>query len=301
MAVLRRLPRRDGRLAEGVPNSRAIMPYIMRRRTESTVYFEQTVDMSRAQEWLERWNAAGGPRAGMFSLVLHLVAQMLHARPRLNRFVARRRLYDRDGVYLSFGAKKQLTEDAPLQMVKRRFEPDESLAEMVRSLDEAVTFARSDQPSDVDKELKLLLSLPTPVLDVAVSLFHWLDARGALPGLLTRSDPMYSSAVISNLGSLKTDAAYHHLYEHGNCPLFLVVGRVRQTPVADDDGTVRIRPLLALRWTFDERIEDGLYAANSAEWLRQRLEDPFRYLGEPEKALIEPARQAGERSTDATG
>lgn len=285
MTLRIRLPRRDGRLADDVPESRAIMPFIMRRRTESAVYFEQAVDISAAQEWVRRWNAAGGPRLSIFLLVLHSVAQLLHARPRMNRFIARRRYYDRDGVYLSFGAKQEMTEDAPLEMLKRRFEQNESLTTMIRSLDSAVTEARSGHTSEVDKEVKLFLSLPTPMLDVAVSLFHYLDARGALPAALTRSDPMYSSAVISNLGSLRTDAAFHHLYEHGNCPLFLVVGRVRPTPVVDGDGTVRVGQLLTLRWTFDERIEDGLYAARSADWLRSRLEDPFQYLGTPEDVV----------------
>jgi hypothetical protein len=276
-----------------VPDSRAIMPFIMRGRTESSVYFEQTVDAAPARAWLDRWNAAGGPEAGIFQLVLYCVAQMLHARPRMNRFVSGRRLYDRDGVYLAFGAKKQMTDDAPLEMVKRRFEPDESFAEMVRSLTAAVTDARSAHTSKTDKEVRLLLSLPRALLDAAVSLFHWLDARNALPEVLTRSDPMYSSAVVANLGSVRTDAAYHHLYEHGNCPLFLVVGRIQPTPVVAADGTVAVRSTLTLRWTFDERIEDGLYAGRSAEWLRSWLEDPFGHLGDP-RALATAGRESGD-------
>jgi hypothetical protein len=217
-------------------------------------------------------------------LVLHEVAGMLHARPRMNRFVAGRRLYQRDGVHLSFGAMKDFADNAPLEMIKRRFEPDESLATVIEDLDGAVRDARTSGVAEVDKEMRLFLALPVPVLDLAVSVFHWLDACGILPSALTRSDPMYSSAVVSNLGSLKTDAAFHHLYEHGNCPLFLVVGRVRPTPVVHD-GEVRIRPVLPLRWTFDERIEDGLYAAQSAELLRRRLEDPVQHLGVPEDAV----------------
>jgi len=146
--------------------------------------------------------------------------------------------------------------------------------------------AKSPGVAGIDNEVRHFLNLPAPVLDVAVSLFHWLDARGVLPAALTRLDPMYSSAVVSNLGSLKTDAAFHHLYEHGNCPLFLVVGKVRPTPVVHD-GRIEARRLLPLRWTFDERIEDGLYAARSAELLRDRLEDPIRYLGLPEDAVRE--------------
>lgn len=279
-----RLRRHDGRLVTDIPDERAIMPFIMRHRTESTVYFEQLVDITAAQDWVARWNLAGGPRLSLFVLVLHEVAGMLHARPRMNRFVAGRRLYERDGVYLSFGAMKEFTDDAPLEMIKRRFEPDDSLDTVVRSLDAAIRQARTAGVTAVDKEIRFFLALPAPLLDIAVSVFHWLDARGLLPSALTRSDPMYSSAVVSNLGSLKIDAAFHHLYEHGNCPLFLVLGRVRPTPVVHD-GQIQARQILPLRWTFDERIEDGLYAARSAELLRRRLEDPIRHLGLPEDAV----------------
>ncbi|NUR94831.1 MAG: hypothetical protein HOV67_06165 [Kribbellaceae bacterium] len=277
------MERRDGRLVTDVPDERAIMPFIMRRRTESTVYFEQLVDITAAEDWIARWNAAGGPRLSLFVLILHEVAAMLHARPRMNRFVAGRRLYQRDGVYLSFGAMKEFADNAPLQMIKRRFEPDEDLGTVIRSLDAAIGGARAGGAA-TDDEVKLFLALPVPLLDLAVSVFHWLDARGLLPSGLTRSDPMFSSAVVSNLGSLKTDAAFHHLYEHGNCPLFLVVGRVRPTPVVHE-GQIQARQMLPLRWTFDERIEDGLYAARSAELLRHRLEDPIRHLGRPEDAV----------------
>jgi hypothetical protein len=267
------------------------MPFIMRRRTDSEVYFEQNLDIGAAQAWVRRWNEAGGPHLSLFVLILSQLAQLLHDRPRLNRFIARRRFYDRDGVELSFGAKKAMTDDAPLEMLKRRFEPNESLADVVRSLQTAVTEARTGCGAEVDKEVKLFLGLPTPLLDVAVSVTHWLDERGMLPDALTHSDPLYASAVVSNLGSLKTDAAFHHLYQHGNCPLFLVVGRIRPTPVAVA-GTVQVRPMLTLRWTFDERIVDGLYAARSAELLARRLEDPRHHLGSPEDAVRHDAGAA---------
>src|SRR5690242_21831787 len=124
--------RSDGQLVTDLPDERAIMPFIMRRRTDSEVYFEQLVDISAAQDWVRRWNEAGGPRLSLFVLVLSQVARLLHARPRLNRFIARRRFYDRDGVLLSFGAKQEFTDDAPLEMLKRRFEPGEHLATVIR-------------------------------------------------------------------------------------------------------------------------------------------------------------------------
>ena len=79
------------------------------------------------------------------------------------------------------------------------------------------------------------------------------------------TDPLYTSAFVANLGSIGIDAAYHHLYEHGNCPLFVTIGQVR-------DGQ------LTIRYTFDERVEDGLYCAKSLQVLAQRIEDPAAWI-----------------------
>jgi hypothetical protein len=80
------------------------------------------------------------------------------------------------------------------------------------------------------------------------------------------SDPMFTSAFVANLGSVGLEAAYHHLWDHGTCPIFCVVGRVR----ADASG----RRKLTLKWSFDERVEDGFYAARTLDGLRELLECP---------------------------
>ena len=98
-------------------------------------------------------------------------------------------------------------------------------------------------------------------------------------GALVDDDPMFTSVFLANLGSLKIDAAYHHLYEHGNCPLFVTVGKVAPAAFAADDGTVAARPGLTLRYTYDERVEDGLYCAAALNLLRERIEDPASWLG----------------------
>jgi pyruvate/2-oxoglutarate dehydrogenase complex dihydrolipoamide acyltransferase (E2) component len=112
-----------------------------------------------------------------------------------------------------------------------------------------------------------------------VGLLKRLDAVGLAPRALLDSDPMYASAFVANLGSIKIDAAYHHLYEHGNCPLFVAVGQVQRTPHVDDDGAVQVRPSVTVRYTYDERIEDGLYCAAALDLLRRRVEDPVAWLG----------------------
>ncbi len=248
----------DGVRAE-VPPYRRMMPFLMRGRNESAVYFEQTLDVSRALPWLESRGAK------LFPLVLHALATMLHDRERVNRFIAGRRIYQRKGVFLSFAAKKALSDDAPLATVKREFPRGESFAQLTTSLAGELGEARSDKESHVDKELKILLRLPGFLLAFAIGVLDRLYRWGLAPRSLVDTDPMYTSAFVANLGSLKIDAAYHHLYEHGNCPLFVTIGQIH-------DGRV------TLRYTYDERVEDGHYCAGALELVRQRVEDPASWL-----------------------
>ena len=73
---------------------------------------------------------------------------------------------------------------------------------------------------------------------------------------------------MANLGSIEIDAAYHHLYEHGNCPLFVTIGKIERVPVVGDGDAIEARDVVRLKWSFDERIEDGLYCARALELLR---------------------------------
>lgn len=254
----------DGRRVAVHPYRR-MMGFLIRRRNEAAVYFEQTLDLTATLPWL------AAQRVGLFPLLLHALAGVLHERERLNRFTVGRRTYQRTHVALSFAAKKQMSDDAPLATVKRRFPAGETLPELAAALDGEVRGARAAAPSAMDKELRVLLALPGFLLALGIALLARLYAWGLAPRGLIETDPMYTSAFVANLGSIRLDAAYHHLYEHGNCPLFVAIGAIRHTP----DG-----PRLTIRYTFDERVEDGLYCARALQLLQQRVEDPASWLGE---------------------
>ena len=256
---------------------RRMMTFLMRGRNESAVYFEQRIDLTKTLPWIEHYNARTAQRATLFHVILHVLASVLHERERLNRFTVGRRTFQRKAVFLSFAAKKAMSDDAPLATIKRRFTPGESFGELVAKLTGEIGGARDAKPSAMDKELKTLLALPGFLLAFLIGALKRLYAIGLAPRGLIDTDPLYTSAFVANLGSLKIDAAYHHLYEHGNCPLFVTIGQVTQVPVVAGDRIVA-QPQLTLRYSFDERVEDGLYAAKSLKLLAQRLEAPDAWL-----------------------
>ena len=95
---------------------------------------------------------------------------------------------------------------------------------------------------------------------------------------------------IANLGSLNMRAGFHHLFEWGNCPLFMMVGRAEEKPVVVD-GEVKVQKQLHIRWTYDERIDDGLSSNYGMTTFRETLEDPASVFGEL-PALDKPLKSA---------
>ncbi len=248
-----------------------MMTFLMRTRNESAVYFEQQLDLSKCLPWLET------RKTNLFPLILHALASTLHERERLNRFTVGRRTFQRNDVFLSFAAKKAMSDEAPLATVKRRFPRDETFGTLSDDLAGGIAEARSDKKSTIDNELGVLLKSPGFLLAFLLGVMKRLYAWGLAPRALVDTDPLYTSAFVANLGSIKIDAAFHHLYEHGNCPLFVTIGQVAQVP-AVVDGTIVARPMLTLRFSFDERVEDGLYCAHALKLFATRVEDPASWI-----------------------
>lgn len=268
--------RADGTPIANVHPLRRIMPFIMPVRNGAFVLFEQDVPTASLFAALERLNA-GRPaerRITAFHCVLYAIGVALTEFPRLNRFIAGSRLYDRRGIWLAFSAKQRLERDAPMFSSKVEFRPGEPLPAMVDRLLAVLREGKSGRETAADREAKGFLRLPGPLLRLAVRAQRVLDGWNLLPPSLTRDDPLYASAFVANLGSVGLDAAYHHLFDYGTCPIFVTMGRVHRTPVVRDDGSVGSHEVFTLRYTYDERVEDGFYAARALERLAACLADP---------------------------
>lgn len=270
--------RPDGFAATDVAPFRQMMPFLMRTRTESAVYFEQDLDLTKTEQFIAEYNATHEQRITVFHVFTWAIAHVLHVRPRMNRFVVGGRVYQRDGVWLSYSAKKSMADGAPIVVIKRKFDPTMSFEQTVEFIHGDVKVGRSNQKSQMDKELSLFLRLPAVLLRLGVGVLRWLDSVNLLSGKSIQADPMFASMFIANLGSVKLESAFHHLYEYGNIPLFAALGRAKLVPVVNELGEVTASKMCSVKYTFDERIEDGLYCAHSLELLRTLVEDPAGFM-----------------------
>ena len=270
--------RGDGTLRRDVHPYRQIMQYVMPTRTESVVYFDEHIDAGNLQAYLSEAHDAFG--AGMTQAIVGAAAITLFKNPKMRQFVSGRRLYQRNGVWLTFSMKrKKLDQRARLSVVKLEAQPTDTFRDLCARISDQINVERSDAKTYADKEYALFNRLPRPVLIIATRFLRWLDHHNLLPyEAFIKSDGMYTNMFIANLGSIGMNPGYHHLYEWGNCPLFMTVGRINEQPVARD-GAVVVRPMLHIRYSYDERIDDGLTARHGLDCLRHVLEDPQRWLG----------------------
>jgi hypothetical protein len=288
--------RPDGDLVKNETPVRSIMPYLMHGRNESVIYHEGLYDITRTRAFLRAFNHEHerDQPATLFHLFLWSCAQALAERPGLNRFVSGKRLYQRKGMFLSFAAKKELADEAPLVTVKLEFFKGEPFAECCKRIVSAIKDGRTGPARSVDKELALAMMVPGPVLSFIMGLLRWLDKVNLMPGFMIESDPLYTSMFVTNLGSVGLDRTYHHLYEHGTAAMFAVMGLPRKQLMPDRAGNPVVKDILEVRWTLDERVNDGLYCARGLALMKKIFEDPQAYISGASAEVLSLSSARGE-------
>jgi len=274
--------RHDGDAVRHATPMRRIMPYLMRGRNESIVLHDSVFRIEQTRTWLKAYNRTHAERATLFHLLAYAVAQTLHARPELNRFVSGGRLYQRRGVQVSFVVKQEMKDTGASTTVKLDVAEGEPFREYVGRLASTIGEAQETERA-VDRETALIMRLPGPVVRALVALARWLDHWNLFPRFMTASDPMFASLFLANLGSVGVSDAYHHLFEYGTVSIFGAVSAPSRMAFVEGDAVV-VRPGLRVRWSFDERVNDAFYAAKSLDMIRRIVESPHTQLGAPEGA-----------------
>lgn len=257
--------RSDGDLIKKIHPYRRLMPMVMRSKAEAVVYFELELPAAPIRSRLEKTGVS------LTALLVQAIGETLHRHPELNRFVSGPRLYQRKEVVLSFSVKRNRSDKgSKVSVVKEVIPQALSPAQAEALLSGRLKEERSDKQTAADKEFNLLLMIPTMLLDTVICLIMWLDKRNLAPSALTEPDGMFASAFIANLGSIGLDPVHHHLFEWGNCPLFLAVGKYVTKPVVVE-GSIVAQECLPIKITFDERVNDGLNSRIALQTFEQIL------------------------------
>ncbi|MBP5750974.1 MAG: 2-oxo acid dehydrogenase subunit E2, partial [Firmicutes bacterium] len=126
----------------------------------------------------------------------------------------------------------------------------------------------------VDELLDKFAAMPLFLMAFLVRIIRYLDFWGINPKFITAGDPNYSSILVSNLGSIKCPAVYHHLNNYGTNSVMVTIGTLHKEEMLMDDGHKEIRDVIDIGATVDERIGDGFYFARSLKLVKHIFAHP---------------------------
>lgn len=275
-----RKDRKDGWFVRGQDPLHIMMPFLMPGRVDNEAVLNEDIDISLLLAYLDKKNESNPEfKYTIFHAIVAALAIVLKQRPHMNRFYAGSRLFDRKYISFSFVAKEKFQDDAHEALIIFRYKEEEGKDCPIEQIHSQVTHRADDvkkkyKEDPTTKYLKILTGLPKPILGFCMWCLKKMDEHGHYPLDMMNSDPDFASVFITNLGSIKMHASYHHLANWGTNSFFLVIGEKKLRPVFNDDGSYEMKPVLPLGFTIDERIADGLYFAKSIRLFRHILANP---------------------------
>ena len=274
--------RRDGFKVK-VPGLQTVMACLMPNRTDCECYLNYKIDVTELLKFLEEKNASHPDyKVTMFHCMVMALAKMVRERPSMNRFIQGGTMYERYEISFAFVARRRFTdhsEEALMFMVPTDDDNVDSIAKKIIG-DVKETRKSEHATGGIDELLDKFAAMPKLLMMFLIWIIRCMDFWGVNPKFLTDGDPNYSSIFLSNLGSIKAPAVYHHLNNYGTNSFMITIGTIHKEKVLMPDGSEQIRDLVEVGVTIDERIGDGFYFARSLKLVNYMFDHPH-LLEEP--------------------
>ncbi len=276
MSEKRRLgDRKDGRLIRDIDSMHFIMPIIYPNRCDNEAFISERIDLTAAERFLEEKNAANPEyKYTFFQLIVTALIKTVTLRPKMNRFIANKNIYQRNEVSASFVIKKQFADEAKEGLAFIHATDNTTLDEVHDEIYRQVTSCRSGKQDSTSDAMDMFKRMPRFLAKALINIICVLDRHGKVPRSLIETDPYYSSIVLTNLGSIGMHSGYHHLTNWGTNSLFAAIGEKKVRPFYDNDGIPHMRQSVDIGITIDERLADGYYYSKTVKLLKYLLENP---------------------------
>lgn len=278
--------RPDARLIRDIDGMHLIMPLIYPNRADNEAFISECFDLSKTCEYLAKKNADDPDNTyKLFQVVVSAVMKTIVLRPRLNYFYCNKNLYERDVMSCGFVVKKEFKDGAKEGLTFIKVDENTTFESIRADIYKEIHRVRVEEAQDYGNEsgrkaestddfMDFFTKLPRFITKFLFWIIRGLDKKGWIPKSLIASDPDYATVFLTNLGSIKLKAGYHHLSNWGTTSLFVVIGEMKKRPFFEDDGSYDMRMSVEMGFTVDERIADGYYYSKSIRMIKKLVENP---------------------------
>ena len=199
----RRGDRKDGVLLRNLDGMHFITPIIYPNRCDNEAYISETIDLTNMNAYLQKKNAQSVDFPyTMFHVIVAALIKTITLRPKMNRFVANKNFYQRNGVSASFVVKKQFADEAAEALAVVRGKDESTLDTIHEDLRHQIMDCKDMTKTDTSTDfMDIFNRMPRFLGKFIVWLLTRLDIHGWIPASIIETDPYYCTVVISNLGS----------------------------------------------------------------------------------------------------
>ena len=276
--------RKEGRRLRNASVMSMVMPFIMPTRNDAMNMFEDTIDITNVEKYLDEKHRQGYVDMTILHVILAAYVRIVSERPAVNRFIAGQRIFAANDISCVMTIKKEMSLESPDTCIKVSFDPRDDIYNVYKKFRREVKKAIAET-TNFDDTIKILNKLPRFLLRGAIGLLNFLDYHGCLPEFLRKVSPFHGSMIITSMGSLGIPAIYHHIYNFGTLPIFISYGSMFTADAIKRDGTRERHHFVTLKVVTDERICDGYYYASAFKRLKRYMLHPEILDQSPEKVV----------------
>jgi len=279
--------RSDGRRLRTLDPYNAMIPFIMRSRSDSSNYFTDSVEITEAERFLRNKRLHGFPGMGLLHLFVAAYLRTAAMNPAINRFISGQRIFARNNFEFIMTIKKEMRADAPETSIKVILDLSDTINDVYYKLNAEINNVKNKgEETGTDNLANFFIKMPRLILKFVVRLLETLDYFGKMPRAILKASPFHGTITITDLGSIGLPALYHHLYNFGNVPVFMALGAKRRTRELRPDGTVAERKYVDYKAVIDERCCDGFLFSQAFKMFRSLLREP-QILDEQPETVVE--------------
>lgn len=252
--------RPDGKKIKGLDGVSRLTPLLMRSREGAVNHITFQTKAGYLDDFIEAKKTEGIVYTYR-DITIAVLVRVFRLLPKLNRFLAGGRFYQRNNIDVSMMVHKSLRTGDDETAIKARFTGDETIAEIKKVLDGEIKKAVFSA-NETDAFSDFLAKLPHWMIKTVVNFLRLFDRLGlASDKFLQTTSPFHCSIFFADLKSICLEPVVrHHLYNFGNCGLFATMSKEKIMPIADQrTKELKAEKILEIGISMDERFADGLY------------------------------------------
>ena len=245
------------------------------RRCDADVFLNTDVDATNLVNYVDK-KKKDGDKITYFHAFVMAIAKTIYNRPKLNRYVANRHMYEHTNVVISFVAKVEFEDNSEEVMMLIDVKPEDTIKTISKKISDKVSCLRAKKMEikGANSAIDLVGKLPNIIRVPLVGILKWTDKVGILPKSLQEDNLYFSSAIVTDIGSLKSDSIYHNNTNFGTCSSITSIGEIKDN-IKVVNGKEKIVKTVKFGINFDERIADGFYMIKAFKTLEHIIENPI--------------------------